>query len=47
MYNSLGTLLEGVAESVRAVKAMTTSLMSPEEASEMSAYFDYLTAELL
>lgn len=47
MYNSLGTPLEGVAESVRAMKAMTTSLMSSEEASEVSAYFDYLIAGLL
>ncbi|MBD2080741.1 allophycocyanin [Leptolyngbya sp. FACHB-17] len=47
MYNSLGTPLEGVAESVRAMKAMTTSLMSSEEASEVGAYFDYLIAGLL
>lgn len=42
MYNSLGTPLEGVAEGVRAMKAMTTSLMSSEEASEVGVYFDYL-----
>ncbi|MEP0920106.1 allophycocyanin [Leptolyngbya sp. DQ-M1] len=47
MYNSLGTPLEGVAESVRAMKAMTTSLMSSEEAREVGAYFDYLIAGLL
>ncbi|BAS56369.1 allophycocyanin alpha chain 2 [Leptolyngbya boryana NIES-2135] len=46
MYNSLGTPLEGVAEGVRAMKAMTTSLMSEEEASEVGAYFDYLIAGL-
>lgn len=46
MYNSLGTPLEGVAEGVRAMKAMTTSLMSEEEASEVSAYFDYLITGL-
>ncbi len=47
MYNSLGTSLEGVAEGVRAMKAMITSLMSSEEASEVDAYFDYLIAGLL
>lgn len=46
MYNSLGTPLEGVAESVRAMKAMTISLMSAEEASEVGAYFDYLITGL-
>lgn len=46
MYNSLGTPLEGVAEGIRAMKAMTTSLMSPEEASEVGAYFDYLITGL-
>ncbi|MCY6493671.1 allophycocyanin [Leptolyngbya sp. GGD] len=46
MYNSLGTPLEGVAEGVRAMKAMTTSLMSEEEASEVGAYFDYLITGL-
>jgi allophycocyanin alpha subunit len=42
MYNSLGTPIEGVAEGVRAMKAMTTSLMSSEEAIEVGVYFDYL-----
>lgn len=46
MYNSLGTPLEGVAEGVRAMKAVTTSLMSTEEASEVGAYFDCLVAGL-
>ncbi|MBN8562879.1 MAG: allophycocyanin [Leptolyngbya sp. UWPOB_LEPTO1] len=46
MYNSLGTPLEGVAEGVRAMKAMTTSLMSAEEASEVGTYFDYLVTRL-
>ncbi|GAP93691.1 allophycocyanin [Leptolyngbya sp. NIES-2104] len=46
MYNSLGTPLEGVAEGVRAMKAITTSLMSTEEASEVGAYFDCLVAGL-
>jgi len=42
MYNSLGTPLEGVAEGVRAMKGMTTSLMSAEDAIEVGTYFDYL-----
>jgi allophycocyanin alpha subunit len=42
MYNSLGTPIEAVAESVRAMKNVTTSMMSPEDASEVGAYFDYL-----
>lgn len=42
MYNSLGTPIDAVAEGVRAMKTMTTSLMSGEDASEVSAYFDYL-----
>jgi allophycocyanin alpha subunit len=46
MYNSLGTPIDAVAESVRAMKAMTTSLMSGEDASEVGAYFDYLIQAL-
>jgi allophycocyanin alpha subunit len=42
MYNSLGTPIDAVAEGVQAMKTMTTSLMSGEDASEVSAYFDYL-----
>jgi allophycocyanin alpha subunit len=42
MYNSLGTPIEAVAESIRAMKNVTTSMMSGEEASEVGAYFDYL-----
>ena len=46
MYNSLGTPLESIAESVRAMKTLTTSLMTAEEASEVGTYFDYLIAAL-
>lgn len=46
MYNSLGTPLEGVAAGVRAMKAVTTSLMAADEAIEVGAYFDYLIAAL-
>jgi allophycocyanin alpha subunit len=42
MYNSLGTPIEAIAESVRAMKNVTTSMMSGEDASEVGAYFDYL-----
>lgn len=46
MYNSLGTPIDAVAEGVRAMKNMTTSLMSGEDASEVGAYFDYLINRL-
>ncbi len=42
MYSSLGTPIDAVAESVRAMKNATTTLMSTEDASEVGAYFDYL-----
>lgn len=42
MYNSLGTPIDAVAEGVRAMKLLSISLMSGEDASEVGAYFDYL-----
>jgi allophycocyanin alpha subunit len=42
MYRSLGTPINAVSEGVRAMKNMATSLMSPEEASEVAIYFDHL-----
>jgi allophycocyanin alpha subunit len=42
MYNSLGTPIEAVTESVRAMKNVASSMMSSEDASEVGAYFDYL-----
>ncbi|WP_250125939.1 allophycocyanin subunit alpha [Chroococcidiopsis sp. CCMEE 29] len=42
MYRSLGTPIEGVAEGVRAMKNVATSMMSGEDVSEAGAYFDYL-----
>jgi allophycocyanin alpha subunit len=42
MYNSLGTPVDAVAESVRAMKNATTAMISGEDASEVGAYFDYL-----
>lgn len=46
MYSSLGTPIDGVAEGIRAMKNVMTSLMSGEDASEVSVYFDYLAAAL-
>lgn len=42
MYRSLGTPIEGVVESVRAMKNVTSTMMSSEDAREAGAYFDYL-----
>jgi allophycocyanin alpha subunit len=46
MYDSLGTPIEAVAEGVRAMKNMTTSILSGEDASEAGFYFDYLISAL-
>ncbi|MBD2179906.1 globin family protein [Aerosakkonema funiforme] len=46
MYNSLGTPTDAVAESVRAMKNVTTSMLSGEDANEVSVYFDYLIGGL-
>jgi allophycocyanin alpha subunit len=42
MYGSLGTPIDAVAESVRAMKNVMISMMSGEDTSEVGAYFDYL-----
>jgi len=42
MYNSLGTPIPGVAEGIRAMKNVVSSLMSGEDGSEAGSYFDYL-----
>ena len=42
MYRSLGTPIEGVAEGVRAMKNIASSLLSSEDANEVGTYFDYL-----
>ncbi|TBR59587.1 allophycocyanin [Mastigocladus laminosus UU774] len=47
MYKSLGTPIEAVAESIRAMKNISVSMMSGEDASEIGTYFDYLIAGLL
>ena len=46
MYKSLGTPVEAVAESVRAMKNVATSMMSAEDAGEAGAYFDYLVGAM-
>jgi allophycocyanin alpha subunit len=46
MYKSLGTPIESVAESVRAMKKIASSILSGEDASEVGTYFDYLIAAL-
>jgi len=42
MYNSLGTPIPAVAEGVRAMKNVVSSLMTGDDATEAGAYFDYL-----
>lgn len=46
MYRSLGTSIEAVAESVRLMKGVATSLMSGEDAAEAGAYFDYVAGAM-
>ncbi|WP_404784666.1 allophycocyanin subunit alpha [Altericista sp. CCNU0014] len=42
MYNSLGTPIPAVAEGVRAMKSVSASLLSGEDAAEAGAYFDFV-----
>jgi len=42
MYKSLGTDIGAVAQSVREMKEVATSMMSPEDAGEAGSYFDYV-----
>jgi allophycocyanin alpha subunit len=42
MYNSLGTPIPAVAEGVRAMKSVASSLLSGEDAAEAGSYFDYV-----
>jgi len=46
MYRSLGTPVEAVSESIRAMKNVATSMISGEDANELGVYFDYLIAGL-
>lgn len=46
MYKSLGTPIDAVAQSVREMKEIATSLMSVEDAAEAGTYFDYVVGGL-
>ncbi|MBD2107142.1 MULTISPECIES: allophycocyanin subunit alpha [unclassified Nodosilinea] len=46
MYNSLGTPIPAVAESVRSMKAVATGLLSSEDAAEAASYFDYVVGAM-
>jgi allophycocyanin alpha subunit len=46
MYNSLGTPIGAVVESVRAMKSVAASLLSGEDAAEAGSYFDYVIGGL-
>jgi allophycocyanin alpha subunit len=42
MYNSLGTPIAAVAEGVRCMKSVATSLLSGDDAAEAGSYFDFV-----
>ncbi|MBP0041281.1 MAG: hypothetical protein J7545_04800 [Roseofilum sp. SBFL] len=44
MYNSLGTPISAVAEGILAIKLVSSSLLSKDDAVEANAYFDYIIA---
>lgn len=46
MYKSLGTSLDAVAEGVRCMKTVASSLLSAEDAQEAASYFDYVIGGL-
>jgi allophycocyanin alpha subunit len=46
MYRSLGTPVDAVAESIRAMKNAATGMMSTEDAAEAGAYFDYVVGAM-
>jgi allophycocyanin alpha subunit len=46
MYNSLGTPIPAVAEAVRCMKAVASSLLSSDDAAEAAAYFDYVVGAM-
>ncbi|WP_392481444.1 allophycocyanin [Nostoc sp. C110] len=46
MYKSLGTPIDAVGESVRAMKNIATSMLSGEDATVVNTYFDYLISAL-
>jgi allophycocyanin alpha subunit len=46
MYRSLGTPLEAMAEAVREMKAVATSILTGSDAEEAGFYFDYVVGAL-
>lgn len=46
MYNSLGTPIPAVAEAVRCMKSVATSLLSSDDAAEAASYFDYVVGAM-
>ena len=46
MYKSLGTSIDAVAESVRAMKSVAGGMMSAEDSAEAGSYFDYLVGAM-
>ncbi|MFE4105521.1 allophycocyanin subunit alpha [Almyronema epifaneia] len=46
MYNSLGTPVPAVAESIRCMKSVASSMLSSEDAAEASAYFDFVVGAM-
>ncbi|MEM8806399.1 MAG: allophycocyanin [Cyanobacteria bacterium P01_D01_bin.44] len=46
MYNSLGTSVPAVAESIRCMKGVASSLLSSEDAAEAATYFDYVVGAM-
>jgi len=47
LYKSLGTPIDGVAEGIRGLKNVATTLLSGDDAAEAGTYFDYLVGALL
>ncbi|RMF20500.1 MAG: allophycocyanin [Cyanobacteria bacterium J083] len=46
MYKSLGTSLDAMAQGIREMKNVATSIMSGEDAEEAAAYFNYVIGGL-
>ncbi|MCC5602366.1 allophycocyanin subunit alpha [Nostoc sp. CHAB 5784] len=47
LYKSLGTPIDGVAEGIRGLKNVASTLLSGDDAAEAGTYFDYLVGALL
>lgn len=47
MYKSLGTSIDAVAESVKQMKSVASSLLGGDDAAEAGNYFDYVVGGLL